>query len=84
MPRQARLDAPGMLHHMMLRGIGRGPFVTDREDRERFVARLGEVGTATGTTVYTWALLPNHAHLLLRSGPAPSCNSSCPGSRRSR
>ncbi len=22
----------------------------------------------TGTTIYAWALLPNHAHLLLRSG----------------
>ena len=33
------------------------------------MARLGAVATATGTTIYAWALLPNHAHLLLRSGP---------------
>jgi REP element-mobilizing transposase RayT len=33
-----------------------------------FLARLGEVAMATGTTLYAWALLPNHAHLLLRSG----------------
>jgi hypothetical protein len=34
------------------------------------VHRLGAVVTTTGTTLYAWALLPNHAHLLLRSGPA--------------
>jgi REP element-mobilizing transposase RayT len=68
MPRQARLDAPGTLHHIILRGMERGKIVADKEDRRAFVTRLGEVATATGTTLYAWALLPNHAHLLLRSG----------------
>jgi len=68
MPRQARLEAPGTLHHVILRGIERGQIVTDREDGAMFLARLGEVAMATGTTLYAWALLPNHAHLLLRSG----------------
>jgi REP element-mobilizing transposase RayT len=69
MPRQARLDAPGTLHHVILRGLERGKIVVDAEDRAAFVTRLGAVATATGTTLYAWALLPNHAHLLLRSGP---------------
>jgi REP element-mobilizing transposase RayT len=69
MPRQARLDAPGTLHHVILRGLDRGKIVVDAEDRAAFVHRLGAVATATGTTLYAWALLPNHAHLLLRSGP---------------
>ena len=69
MPRQARLDAPGTLHHVMLRGKDRGKIVADREDCHAFVTRLGEGALATGTTLYAWALLPNHAHLLLRSGP---------------
>ena len=43
--------------------------MADREDRETFLARLGVVVTATGTPLYAWALLPTHAHLLLRSGP---------------
>ena len=79
MPRQPRLDAPGTLHHVMLRGIARGQIVADREDREAFLQRLGEVAIATETTVYAWALLPNHAHLLLRSGPRDSPGS-CGGS----
>lgn len=69
MPRQARLDTPGTLHHVILRGMERGRIVADEEDRRAFVARLGEMAVATGTTLYAWALLPNHAHLLLRSGP---------------
>jgi REP element-mobilizing transposase RayT len=32
--------------------------------------RLGDVALATDTDIYAWALLPNHAHILLRSGPA--------------
>jgi len=69
MPRQARLDAPGTLHHVILRGIERGKIVADAEDRAAFLGRLGDVARVTGTTLYAWALLPNHAHLLLRSGP---------------
>jgi len=70
MPRQARLDAPGTLHHVILRGIERGKIVADAEDRAAFLTRLGDVARGTRTTIYAWALLPNHAHLLLRSGPA--------------
>ncbi len=69
MPRQARLDAPGTLHHVILRGLERGAIVKDDVDRAAFVARLGAVAQATGTPLYAWALLSNHAHLLLRSGP---------------
>jgi len=70
MPRQARLDAPGTLHHVILRGLERGAIVKDEVDREAFVTRLGAVAQTTDTSIYAWALLPNHAHLLLRSGPA--------------
>jgi len=70
MPRHARLDAPGTLHHVIIRGIERGAIMKDNVDREAFVTRLGAVAPATGTPIFAWALLPNHAHLLLRSGPA--------------
>jgi putative transposase len=69
MPRQARLDAPGTVHHVILRGLNRGHIVLDEQDREAFISRMGDVAAATGTALYAWALLPNHAHLLLRSGP---------------
>lgn len=69
MPRQARWDAPGTLHHVILRGIERRSIVADEEDRRQFVERLGRLASELKTAIYAWALLTNHAHLLLRSGP---------------
>ncbi len=71
MPRLARLDASGALHHVMCRGIERRPIVRDDTDRAVFVEHLRRVLTATGTPCYAWALLPNHVHLLLRTGAVP-------------
>ena len=68
MPRQARLDAPGTLHHVMIRGIEKRNIVDDDWDRTAFVSRLGDQAKKTGTAIYAWSLLKNHAHLLLRSG----------------
>ncbi|MCF6291409.1 MAG: transposase [Desulfobacterales bacterium] len=67
MPRHARLDAPGTLHHVIVRGIEKRHIVDDRKDRENFVTRLGEIAIDTETRIYAWALLTNHAHILLRS-----------------
>jgi len=68
MPRQARLDAPGTMHHVMVRGIEKRKIVDDGRDGQAFVGRLGEVARATGTAIYAWSLMSNHAHILLRSG----------------
>ena len=68
MPRQARLDHPGLLHHVSARGINRGEIFRDARDREVFVERLGELVLAAGARVYAWGLLDNHFHLVLRSG----------------
>jgi REP element-mobilizing transposase RayT len=68
MPRQPRLDSPGTLQHVIVRGIEKRKIVDDRKDRENFVKRMGEIATDTNTTIYAWALMTNHAHILLRSG----------------
>ncbi len=67
MPRRARLDAPGTLHHVIVRGIERCNIVNDASDRKDFVERLGELAVATHTAIYAWALMSNHAHILLHS-----------------
>jgi len=36
MPRLARLDAPGVLHHFIIRGIERRAIFRDDFDRENF------------------------------------------------
>jgi REP element-mobilizing transposase RayT len=69
MARQARLDAAGTLHHVILRGIEKRQIFDDDLDRETFVNRMGQLALETKTKIYAWSLLTNHAHLLLRSGP---------------
>ncbi|MFV9644719.1 MAG: hypothetical protein ACNYWU_02740 [Desulfobacterales bacterium] len=52
MPRQARLDAPGTLHHVIIRGIERKKIVSYDQDRQDFVARMGTIALETETSVY--------------------------------
>jgi hypothetical protein len=40
MPRIARLDTPGLFHHVMIRGIERRKIFNDDKDRESFIERL--------------------------------------------
>jgi putative transposase len=69
MPRQARIDAPGALHHIIIRGIERKRIFQDDLDRDDFLSRMGNILPESKTECYAWALLPNHAHILLRTGP---------------
>lgn len=71
MPRKARIDAPGALHHIIVRGIERRRIFSDDQDRDNFIERLGDIVTETKTYCFAWALIPNHAHILLRSGQTP-------------
>ncbi len=68
MPRLARLDAPGVLHHVMIRGIERREIFRDNKDRDDLVERLSIILPETHTSCYAWALMSNHAHFLFRSG----------------
>ena len=61
MPRSARLDAPGVLHHVMGRGIEKRKIFFDDRDRDDFLERLGKKLQETQTACYAWALIPNHA-----------------------
>ncbi len=71
MPRSARLDAPGVVHHIMVRGIERRKIFLDDKDREDFLSRLERLLAATKTSCYAWAFMPNHAHFLFRTGSTP-------------
>jgi len=71
MPRLARLDAPGVFHHIIIRGIERRNIFRDNRDRENLLERLGKLLPETKTACYAWAFLPNHAHFLFRTGEVP-------------
>jgi REP element-mobilizing transposase RayT len=71
MPRQSRIDAPGALNHIIARGINRKKIFKDDTDRYNFLSRLGKILTDANTACFAWALVPNHFHLLLRTGLVP-------------
>lgn len=71
MPRGPRLDCPGALHHVIVRGIERRRIFRSLADRELFLDRLAEWVLESHAGLYAWALMPNHAHLLLRTGQLP-------------
>ena len=71
MPRKARIDTAGALHHIMVRGIEGCNIFRNDDDRDNFIGRLGKILSETDTSCYAWALIPNHFHLLLQTGSIP-------------
>ena len=71
MPRQSRIDYPGALHHVIVRGLERKSLFRDGCDHQAFLDRLERTLVRTLTPCYAFALIPNHFHLLLVTGKTP-------------
>ena len=71
MPRRSRIDAPGALHHIRVRGIDRKSIFKDDADKDNFLERLKNILTDSATLCFAWALILNNFHLLLRTGSVP-------------
>jgi len=56
------------LHHVMARGIEQRPIFIDDCDRDEFVRRLSDLALEGKLIVYAWSLMPNHFHLMVRTG----------------
>ena len=66
MPRKPRLDIPGLLQHVIVRGIEKCDIFLDDEDRSIFLSRFSNLLEETGTDCFAWSIMTNHFHLLLR------------------
>jgi putative transposase len=62
MPRLARLDALGVLHHVMGRGIERRKIFQSDTDRNDFIDRLSVLARDGALAISAWVLMPNHFH----------------------
>lgn len=51
MPRQVRIESPGALHHIVIRGIERKAIFEDDQDREDFLKRLSRLLQEMGYAV---------------------------------
>jgi len=67
MARAGRLDAPGVAHHVMMRGIERRRIFRSDEDRLDFLARLDRLLPEEGWRCFAWVVMPNHVHLVIQS-----------------
>lgn len=71
MPRQARIDIPGQLYHVMARGIERRRIFLDEDDYADFRDRISLWLDKLGGRCLAWCLMPNHFHLLVLRGEHP-------------
>jgi REP element-mobilizing transposase RayT len=71
MPRTARIDIPGLLQHVIVRGVDRCDIFRDDADRARWFRSFSKLLQQTGMECLAWSLMSNHFHLLLR--PRVTC-----------
>lgn len=71
MPRQGRINVEAGIYHVIQRGLERRAIFTEDAERQEFIDRLEEGLEHTGHKCYSWVLMPNHFHLLVRTSTKP-------------
>lgn len=71
MPRTARQKSSTGIYHIMIRGADRRIIFADDEDCLRFLETLRQVRITSGFSLYTYCLMGNHVHLLLKESEEP-------------
>lgn len=66
MPRQKRSDEAGVIYHALNRGNDRKTIFKKPEDYEAFIRILGEGLQKYPVELFSFILMPNHWHLVLR------------------
>lgn len=65
MARLPRLALAGHVHHIIQRGIDGQAIARDDDDRERWLALLGDCARTQDVAVHAYVLMPDHFHLLV-------------------
>lgn len=68
MPRQPRLDLPGIPQHVVQRGNDRQPCFFADVDCTRYLDELREINLKHGAMIHAYVLMTNHVHLLITPG----------------
>ena len=66
MPRQKRTDEAGSIYHALNRGNARRTIFHNREDYHAFLRVMGEGLDRYSVELFSFTLMPNHWHLVLR------------------
>lgn len=65
MPRQPRIDLPGIAQHVVQRGNDRQPCFFTGHDYLRYLADLRELAAQADVAIHAYVLMTNHVHLLM-------------------
>ena len=71
MPRKARINQPGLSHHIMSRTFNDVALFVDDADREYYLSCLKKRIKETGFLCYAWVLMDTHVHLLIKTTEQP-------------
>ena len=71
MLRAARLDIPGVLQHVIVRGVEQRDIFSDETDRQSFLDRFANLLILAETACLAWSLMTNHFRMLLRPSQKP-------------
>jgi len=67
MARKLRVQFPGAIYHVTMRGVERRAIFTENRERERFLDRLSDGVETHDIRLYLFSLMVNHAHLVLET-----------------
>ena len=67
MPRKRRVEFPGAIYHVTVRGNGRQDIFLTDADRERFLESLAKRVELHAVRLYLYCLMDNHIHLVLET-----------------
>ena len=67
MGRELRVIDPDFPYHVITKGNNDEALVYDARDAEHFVQGLGQVATRYDWEVWSWCLMTNHVHLVVRT-----------------
>jgi REP element-mobilizing transposase RayT len=71
MPRTKRALSETGIYHALVRGINQQSIFEDAEDNQIYLTLLKEVKDKTGFELFSFCLMGNHAHLLLKENEEP-------------
>ncbi len=70
MPRQPRLEIPGIPVHVTQRGVNRCAVFLDDDDRQHYLKLLAASAQRHALQIHAYVLMGNHVHLLISSEKA--------------
>ncbi len=68
--RKLRVEHPGVIYHVLSRGDRREAIFKEAQDRERFLATLGDACAKKCWQIHALCLMSNHFHLVVETPEA--------------